>query len=887
VTELAERLTAALADRYRLDRELGQGGMATVYLAEDLRHHRKVAVKVLRPELAAVIGAERFLAEINVTAALQHPHILPLHDSGETAGFLYYVMPYVEGRPLRERLLREKQLPIADAVRITTEVANALDYAHRHGVIHRDIKPENILLHDGQALVADFGIALAVSAAGAGRMTETGMSVGTPAYMSPEQAMGEREISARSDVYALGCVLYEMLVGEPPFTAPTAQAVVARVLTERPVPPRRRRETVPAQVEEAVLVALEKLPADRFATAGEFAAALTGAPTGARRIARAEELPTTRPRGRRTVLAAAGFATLGAIALWGWLRPNTRGGALAHAGPMHFTIEPGPKQMVFGWSVPLFGRRGRALLFNGVEDGAARLLLRPFDRPDAVAIAGPTSPARPFLSPDGSWVAFTERGKLWKVPVEGGTPVPLADSRWGGGSWSSHGFIVYSPTYQSGLWRVSENGGDARLLTRPDTGRGELAHWWPQVLPDGRHVLFCAYRAPVERATIEVLSLQTGERKVLVEGGIFPRYVAPGYLLFARYGTVFAIPFSLKRLAATGSAISVLEGVAGNISDGHVAYGVSDDGTLAYVPATSLAPDRTLVIADRRGVERQLLPAAAEYNRPRLSPDGRRIAVDIEGPSETADVWVYDLSRGTGTRLTSSSAQDFGAVWSADGREVIYMSERPLFELYRRAADASRPEEPFLSGGHDRITGTLAADGRTLTFVLNATTGPEIWSVPLDQPKEARRYLGGESNLGHPALSPNRRWMTYDSDESGRPEIYVRAFPDPTQGRRQISEHGGREPRWTRGGREVVFRAGDSVMAAPLDPATGEPGTPVLLFHGPYEAAYDWTEPLTYDVSPDGERFVLSRRQVVAAKGRIEVVLNWFDELRQRAGTGR
>ena len=272
--ELLGRLQSALSDRYRLDREIGAGGMATVYLAEDVRHDRRVALKVLRPELAAVIGAERFLAEIKLTANLQHPHILPLFDSGEADGYLFYVMPFVEGETLRDRLTREKQLPVADALRIATEVASALDYAHRHGVVHRDIKPENILLHDGQALVADFGIALAASKASGARMTETGMSLGTPHYMSPEQAMGEREITARSDVYALGAVLYEMLTGDPPFTGRTAQAVVARVVTESPRPLVPQRHTIPPHVEAAVLTALEKLPADRFASAAEFAEAL-------------------------------------------------------------------------------------------------------------------------------------------------------------------------------------------------------------------------------------------------------------------------------------------------------------------------------------------------------------------------------------------------------------------------------------------------------------------------------------------------------------------------------------------------------------------------------------------------------------------------------------
>ena len=276
--DAATRLAGTLADRYRIERELGAGGMATVYLAEDLKHHRQVALKVLHPHLAAVLGAERFLKEIQTTANLQHPHILPLFDSGDADGLLFYVMPYVDGESLRERITREKRLPVIDAVRITSEVASALDYAHRHGVIHRDIKPENILLHDGRALVADFGIALAPTTGGT-RLTEAGMSIGTPEYMSPEQALGERELDARSDIYAVGVMLYEMLTGAPPFTGPSAQAIVAKVITEKPVPPSRLRKEIPAHVEDAVLTALQKDPADRFPTAAALQAAIEGRAT--------------------------------------------------------------------------------------------------------------------------------------------------------------------------------------------------------------------------------------------------------------------------------------------------------------------------------------------------------------------------------------------------------------------------------------------------------------------------------------------------------------------------------------------------------------------------------------------------------------------------------
>src|SRR5258705_4672193 len=323
VAEPFAQLMTALADRYRLEREVGQGGMATVYLAYDVRHDRKVALKVLRPELSAILGAKRFLAEIKTTANLQHPHILSLFDSGEADGLVFYVMPFVEGESLRVRLAREKQLRVDEAVRIAREVADALDYAHRHGVIHRDIKPENILLHDGRALVADFGIALAAARSeGGSRMTETGMSLGTPHYMSPEQAMGEREITAKSDVYALGCVTYEMLTGEPPFTGPTAQAIIARVMTEEPRSLTIQRKTIPPHVEAAVVTALSKLPADRFATAALFAEALVR-PGATTVVTPAARPPGSAGRARRRARALAiapwvvALLALGAAG-WAW-----------------------------------------------------------------------------------------------------------------------------------------------------------------------------------------------------------------------------------------------------------------------------------------------------------------------------------------------------------------------------------------------------------------------------------------------------------------------------------------------------------------------------------------------------------------------------------------
>ncbi|HTT66957.1 MAG TPA: protein kinase, partial [Gemmatimonadales bacterium] len=482
MSEATGRLSAALADRYRIERELGQGGMATVYLAHDLRHDRPVALKVLRAELAAVIGAERFLAEIRTTANLQHPHILPLFDSGAADSFLYYVMPYVEGESLRDRLTREKQLPVDEAVRYATEVAGALDYAHRHGVVHRDIKPENILLAEGQALVADFGIALAVSRSDGGtRMTETGMSLGTPHYMSPEQAMGEREITPKADVYALGCVLYEMLLGEPPFTGPTAQAVVAKVMTEKPGPIVARRDRVPAHVEDAVFTALEKLPADRFATAAEFAAALAAGGTGTRATRRATAAP--RP-GRRWTVVAAGVGLLAAGLVLGVALTRRGGPPIAGFGrATKVTYDRGLEIM------PALSPDGRSVAYAAGTSVALKIFVRQVAGGRPIPLTGDSSEVEwePYWSADGTRILFLARGGVFSAPSSGGDARPEIPAPAGApvvsAEWSPDGkTIAYVVSDSLFLWANQRR--ERLLATIPAPA---LCRW----SPDGR-LIACA-----------------------------------------------------------------------------------------------------------------------------------------------------------------------------------------------------------------------------------------------------------------------------------------------------------------------------------------------------------------------------------------------------------
>src|SRR5436190_14250457 len=473
-----DKLRTALNDRYRIARELGAGGMATVYLAHDVKHDRDVAIKVLHPELAAALGGERFLSEIKTTAKLQHPHILPLLDSGEADGLLYYVMPYVQGETLRARLERETQLPIDDAVRVAREVADALGSAHSHGIIHRDIKPENILLQGGHALVADFGIALAVQHAGGQRMTQTGLSLGTPQYMSPEQAMGEKAVDHRADIYALGAVTYEMLTGDPPFTGSSVQAVVAKVLSADPERPTLVRKTIPPNVERAVLTALAKLPADRFESAADFAAALGDNGAGSVPL---PAVPGQLAFSKRPAVALAGWgaaAVLAAVLAWKLLGTTP----VEPARSIRFALSPGG---TMGERIDVeISPDGQRILLPQVtrQAGGVGLAVRELGTLEATSL--PIQGVQTRVSPDGRWLAYRIGTTLRKIPIGGGTPATLTDECGEGTSWLTLESLACT-TARWALGRVSSGGGPVEVLAVPDTAAGEIGLWSADALPEG------------------------------------------------------------------------------------------------------------------------------------------------------------------------------------------------------------------------------------------------------------------------------------------------------------------------------------------------------------------------------------------------------------------
>jgi len=869
VTDVLNRLSGALAARYRLSREIGVGGMATVYLAHDIRHDRDVAIKVLHPELAAALGAERFLAEIKTTAKLQHPHILPLLDSGEAEGLLYYVMPYVAGESLRVRLDRETQLPVDDAVRMAREVASALESAHKHGVVHRDIKPENILIHEDQALVADFGIALAVKAAGGARMTQTGLSLGTPQYMAPEQAVGERAIDGRADIYALGAVLYEMLVGEAPFTGPTVQAVVARVMTEQPRPVTSQRRSVPPHVNAAVLKALEKLPADRFHSAGEFSTALatpgfetTRAPSVTERPSHLDVHGALRRPG--VAWSAAGLFALVAIALL------ARGGGKQDRPVVHLAVDLAPEMSLDPLQTPVaqLSPDGSTLAVGILARNVAHLVVRRLGIDSLRYVQGSAGlRGEPAFSPDGRWIAFNAEDKLLKVPVNGGPPTLLGHALWGQIAWTPSDILVYTYNYDAGLKRVSAEGRDDSVLTKPDRKRGELGHWWPQVLPDGDHVLFTNYTTPADKSRLEVLSLKNGERTVVLEGAYFGRYAA-GWLLFVRGEVVHRVPFDVSRLKLNGSPVLTGLDIAVNSTNGSAALSLALNGTLAYLRGGSNLVE--VVRIDRRGNEEPALDSAGRITDVVESPDGRRLAVIRDG-----DVWIYERQRKLFTRLTRSEQRERSLVWAPDSRELYYVRDVPQFDVFRRAADASRPEELVLTSEVDKQPHAFSPDGTTLlySFQSKPTDAEDVWAASINprERKSPELVLGGIGRQVAAAFSPDGKWIAYVSNESGRDEVYVVPYPSGGRAsRQQISLAGGELPKWTKDGKSIYYSWAGRIFRVSVNPATDVVGTPELLPR--VERMRAWS------LGAD-ERLLVSRTPEGVTSQSVNVVLNWASSL--------
>ncbi len=902
---------------YEILSAIGAGGMGEVYRARDTRLDRIVAIKVLPTHLADRSELrERFEREARTIANLNHPHICVLHDIGEQDGIDYLVMEYLEGETLAQRLLKGP-LPLEQVLRYAIEIADALDKAHRKGVTHRDLKPGNIMLTKTGTKLLDFGLAklkqevapanvqLSELPTADDPLTAKGTIVGTLQYMAPEQLEG-KEVDARTDIFAFGAVVYEMATGKRAFEGKSQASVIGAILKDDPPPISSLQPMTPPALDRVVKRCLAKDPDERCQSAKDLTDELKWIVEGGSQVALAPTAAAKgiRSLGRRPLILSMGIFLLGAaiagMAVWN-LKPVP---SPTPQPVSRLTIALPPGQQLAGLEngpALALSPDGTHLAYVARQGGTQQLYLRALDSLESAPIPGTEGAFNPFFSPNGQWVGFFTGGALKKVSVSGGAALTLGvASSPRGANWGSQGMIAFAPQNVSGLQQVPDAGGTPQPLTR--FAKGDTTHRWPEYLPGGEAVLFAAASNAINftNGQVAVQSVGTGERRNLVQGGMNPRFAPSGHLVYAQAGSLMAVPFDPQRRTTVGAAVPVVEGVLQSSVSGAAQYSLSATGSLAYVSGGTQTARSTLVWVGRNGVEQPLTAPAHGYLVPRLSPDGRRVAVGIQ--ELESQVWLYDLSRETLTRFTFEGNNNSTPTWTPDGKRIAFNSnkEGPL-NIFWKLADGSGGLEQLTTSQYLHTPVSWSPDGQQLAFFeVNPATQRDIWVLQMNGPsqgsgqassassgrvRKAQPFLQTQFDEAVPQFSPDGRWLAYISNETGRHEVYVQSYPGPG-GKWQISTEGGTEPAWNRNGRELFYRSGDRMMAVDV---TTQPsfsvGKPRVLFEGKYAPApYPVTD---YDVSPDGQRFLMVKpSEQEAATTQINVVLNWFEELKRRVPTG-
>ena len=884
---------------YEIQSALGAGGMGEVYRARDTRLDRTVAVKILPAHLSDSAEArQRFDREARAISSLSHPHICHLYDVGQQDGISYLVMEYLEGETLADRL-RKGPMPLDQLLKCGIEICEGLEKAHQSGVVHRDLKPGNVMLTKTGAKLMDFGLAkttiadaqsssltMTLSRPSADQpLTAEGMVVGTFQYMSPEQIEG-KDADARSDIFALGTVLYEMITGKRAFQGKTAASTIAAILAADPPPVSTVQPMSPPELERLMKNCLAKDPAERFQSVHDAKLELKWIAEGSTQARSLAPAPAGRRSRERILWAASGLLLAAAVLLAvAYVR---RPSAVVH--PWHAYI-PAPDKAQFAFAgdrtAPLaISPDGIHLVFGATDLGGKQLLwVRALDAAAALPLPGTEGATYPFWSADSRFIGFFAEGKLKKVGAAGGPAQVLCDAPDGrGGTWNSEDTIVFAPTYNGPLSKVSGAGGTPVQITELDPSQHENTHRWPQFLPDGRHFLYFT-RSLLGQASITYAgSLDRKERKVVFRSRSNVVYSSAGYLLFIRDATLMAQPFDVKDVSVHGDALPVADDVLENVPYSRTIVSTSDIGSLAYGGAGS----RTERWLDRTGKQVGTVGDLATYTAPRLSPDGKKLAVAIGDTARgTSDIWIYDLTGGSKTRLTFDPTINSQPVWSPDGREIVFFSNRltSFPQLYRKASNGTGSEELLLDSGMQDRPDDWSPDGKFLIYEPNSSVNA-LWLLPLSGERKPSVFLSGESGAfpTEARFSPDGKWLAYVEYGSGKRDVYITPFPSKA-GKWQVSVGGGRYPRWRGDGKELFFLAKNdtTLMAADVDLNGSAPrtATPRELF--PIQLVYSAASPEwgAYDVASDGKRFLVDSMDQAPAPEPINLILNWDKQLKK------